>query len=426
MLGRGALRSFSKDTSGATAIVFGLVVTVLLGVLGLAIDFSQIARARTRLQALADAAVLAGAAHPDANLANRAAFAEQFFDATLAGVTDMTASLETKSFIADTATNSIQATVRASQPLTLLPILGFDSQGMDVTASASSSEGARVLDVAMCIDATGSMQPTLDAVSANALNFQTQLNAELVSRSLVPFDAVRARPLFFRDFGGNNATGRGHISNAYTAGSGGYVDKYPHGLQYRPAGDARNYGDDVSLRAAANFYNLNTDDAAFRSFVLPEVESGGGDYPESGLECMNEALDSQWARTGDTMQTTGGSKTVADVVSLVVIWTDEDTHPPGFSTSLLNSNYPSAAKMPRNYAGLTAKWQSEATIPQQNKMLAMFGPDSGYSNGWQPIMSWDRYFSAGSLTEGTNGMMAKIADAVSTLLPNNRGATLTD
>ena len=69
--------------------------------------------------------------------------------------------------------------------------------------------------------------------------------------------------------------------------------------------------------------------------------------------------------------------------------------------------------MPRTYDGLKAKWTSDATIPQGNKLLAFFIPQN-FPN-WAPVQLWDHYLAAGTLTQGTSAMTAAIADAVATL-----------
>ncbi len=53
---------FLKDSSGATAVTFGLLLVPLMGMTGLAVDYSRASNDRSELQNAADAAVLAGAA----------------------------------------------------------------------------------------------------------------------------------------------------------------------------------------------------------------------------------------------------------------------------------------------------------------------------------------------------------------------------
>ncbi|WP_162707235.1 TadE/TadG family type IV pilus assembly protein [Phyllobacterium sophorae] len=55
------IRDFLRDRSGATAVTFTLLLVPLLGVTGLAVDYSRASNERVTLQNAADAAVLAGA-----------------------------------------------------------------------------------------------------------------------------------------------------------------------------------------------------------------------------------------------------------------------------------------------------------------------------------------------------------------------------
>jgi hypothetical protein len=398
---------------------------MLVGVAGLAIDYARAIDSHTKLQALADSAALAGASDGASELEDRVTYAKNFLKAAGPQKSNLSAKVTGVDVTGDAATNTVVVKITASQDLALLKILGFPGTDVSATASASSGRGARVLDVAMCIDATGSMQPILDAVTNEALNFANNLNQQLANQSLPPVDSIHVRPIFFRDFGGNNPTGRGRISGSYTVASGGNVDKFPNGTQWRAAGDGRNYGDDVPMRAAPGFFDLYDQATDFRDFVLPEVESGGGDYPESGLECLNEAMDSPWTRTGDIVKTANGPKPATDVMSLIVVWTDEDAQPPGFATSLLNPSYPIASKMPRDYTGLEAKWLDSSVIPQEHKMLAMFGPESGYTDGWDPIMAWNNFLTVGSLRNGTTDLVGRLATVVGGMMPANRSAALT-
>ncbi len=407
--------AFRTDSDGAVAIVFALCLTLICGVGALAIDFGIAFSVKSKMQAELDAAVLAGAAsleNDGQRLARANAFLEHGIkkhklDATIVG----------KSMIVDPNTKGIRGEVTVRLKTFLAGVIGHDTLDVKVKSTAARAPATTVLDVAMCIDATGSMQPTINAVKNNALNFYGDLNQKIENKGLEPFSVVRIRPIFFRDYGGNYR---------YQVDSGGFVDKYPNGWVSRPAGNSRNLGDDVSMRASADFYNLVNQASDFSGFVAPEIESGGGDDPESGLECLNEAMDSRWTKVGDQVQTKDGQKPANEVYSVIAIWTDQDTHEPSFSRSLLNASYPPSSKMPRDYAGLAGKWNSEAKIPQQNKMLAMFIPSSRTMGGWQPITAWNRYTYAGSLTDGTGMMIDKIVDAIAKIKSKTAVARLVE
>jgi Flp pilus assembly protein TadG len=406
---------FAADRDGAVAVVFAVCLTLLCGFGALAVDLGVAFSVKSKMQSELDAAVLAGAASLEndglrlerANAFLNHGIKKHKLEATIIG----------KSMAVEPNTKGIRGEVTVRLKTFLAGVIGHSTLDVKVKSTAARAPATTVLDVAMCIDATGSMQPTINAVKNNALNFYSDLNQKIENKGLEPFSAVRIRPIFFRDYGGNYR---------YDVASGGSVDKYPNGWVQRPAGDSRNFGDDVPMRASADFYNLVNQASNYSGFVAPEVESGGGDDPESGLECLNEAIDSRWTKVGDMVQTKDGLKPANEVYSVVAVWTDQDTHAPSFSRSLLNASYPPSSKMPRDYAGLAGKWNSEAKIPQQNKLLAMFIPSSRTTGGWAPITAWSRYTYAGSLTDGTGMMIDKIVDAIASIKSKTAIARLTN
>lgn len=55
------IRNFLKDRSGATAVTFALLLVPMVGMTGLAVDYTRASSDRSRLQGIADSAALAGA-----------------------------------------------------------------------------------------------------------------------------------------------------------------------------------------------------------------------------------------------------------------------------------------------------------------------------------------------------------------------------
>lgn len=390
-------------------MVAGIALPVVILFAGTALDYSRLNLAHTQLQSAADAAALHAAktaTRAEATAQVNAVFASAAYKSMMDG-NEVTATLTAYSV------GNAEVTASVEVPLTFAAMFGDMEKTVGVKAAASigrSASSGRALDIAMCIDSTGSMQFIIDSVKNAAVGFAANLNANFQAKGLAPFDSIRVRPIFFRDFGGNNPDYR---SDHYDVSSGGYIDLFPNGNAWKPAGDSRFYGDDVPIHAAADFYALPTNESALQAFVAPELAYGGGDYVESGMECLNEAMDSIWTRPGSTISTPGGPMTAATVFTVVAIWTDQDAHPPGFSWSLLNATYPPGSKMPRSYAALQAKWNNEAVIPQGNKLLAFFIPRD-FPN-WAPIRLWDHYLAAGTLTQGTNAVVSAIADAVATI-----------
>ena len=410
------LLDFTAEDAGSIAPMFAICMLGVMGVLGVAIDYARASNWKTQLQMIADAAVMAGSSQATLQ-PDQIRITGEYFDAALTK-NSPGLGIESVSITTPGADGTVVIDIKASMPTAIAGLWGNSDMPIEVRSSAARADGTRVLDVAMCIDATGSMQFLLDSVKTNAMGFFPALNAEFVARSIQPFDSVRIRPIFFRDYGGNGAGGH------YDVATGGQVDKFPFGWVPRPAGDARNYGDDVSMRAAPGFFDMETDAASLDSFVAPELESGGGDLPESGLECLNEAMMSAWTKVGDTVTTGGGLKRASVVFSVVAFWTDQDTHAPSYSYSLLNPSYP--VTMPLDYAGLLQKWDDPARIPQTNKVLAMFAPDVQLTNNWVPVTTWDRYVHGGDVLDAMSGMITKLVDAVATVPSGFHAARLTN
>jgi hypothetical protein len=86
---RRALRAFLPDRTGNVAITFGIAVIPVLGAVGAAVDYSLASRAKTTLDAYADAAALSAvntnALNMTANAAEKQAAA--FFKAQAEGLT---------------------------------------------------------------------------------------------------------------------------------------------------------------------------------------------------------------------------------------------------------------------------------------------------------------------------------------------------
>ncbi|MEQ1651762.1 MAG: pilus assembly protein TadG-related protein [Hyphomicrobium sp.] len=390
---RALVRTFATTEGGAVAPLFALIVLMMLGVAGLALDSDRGTRIKTRLSDAADAANLAAAraavdmAKSDAQrskseIASEAAeIGRKVFLANLQTLGGAKFNPPNMDVTYDSGKWNAKITYDALMQASLSAAVGMDSMTIRGQSEASVSPGFAVLDIAMCVDSTGSMTPTLDAVKANALNFYDNLNNELKSRSLEPFPLVRVRMAYFKDYG-----------------------------------DINNMADPDPL-TTSNFFSLPSEASSFSSFVSPQVAYGGMDTPESGLECLNEAIDSPWVKPGDVPS--GFSEPVTDVYPLIVVWTDAPSHPPSFPNSLANPAYPSAAKMPRSAAAMLAKWNSAAAIDQAHKQLIFFGdpdvmsPDQGgYETGWKDVKAWPNFTVGGTLTDANASMIQFLADGI--------------
>jgi hypothetical protein len=183
------------------------------------------------------------------------------------------------------------------------------------------------VDIAFCIDVTGSMSPILDRVKDNALRFYDDVQRNLTDKGK-NVDELRVRVIAFRDL---KADG-------------------PAALQESP------------------FFSLPEEQASFAEFVRRLVPEGGGDAPESGLEAVALAINSPWTTSGDRRR------------QVIVVWTDSPAQP---LTGEPAAAAPYGDKIPKDFSDLTDLWENEQGVMGANaKRLIVFAPDGP---GWTDI-----------------------------------------
>lgn len=174
----------------------------------------------------------------------------------------------------------------------------------------------------MCIDCTGSMGGLLDTVKANALKFYPDLKA-LCEEKGKEITELRIRVIGFRDLG---------------------FDK------------------DKAI-TDSGFLAIPEQEDKFKEIVSSFTPSGGGPEPESGLEALAMAINSDWTKGGDKRR------------HVIVVWSDASTHALGESGKD-NPLYPSDA--PANFDELTDWWEDEqgGKMDMNSKRLIIFAPDA--------------------------------------------------
>lgn len=135
------------------AIFAALLLPVLAGMAGLALDLGNLYMAQSRLQAATDAAALSGSLElpydPDLSKGLVATAATNMLAANMANAT-------VQSLSAGTEVRSVCLATRTTVPTLLLHVLGVGSR----TAQAKACAGFNNLDVVFVIDNTGSMGGT--------------------------------------------------------------------------------------------------------------------------------------------------------------------------------------------------------------------------------------------------------------------------
>lgn len=126
-----------------------------------------------------------------------------------------------------------------------------------------------------------------------------------------------------------------------------------------------------------DFFTLPQQRAAFEAFVGGLRADGGGDEPESALEALAVAIESDWERGLDRRR------------HVIVMFTDAAAHPLGDASVRNAATYPPAA--PASIHELFERWgyasSKQASMDNVAKRLLLFAPDT---IPWNAIAAdWD-------------------------------------
>lgn len=202
------------------------------------------------------------------------------------------------------------------------------------------------VDMAFCIDVSGSMDNIIEIVQNNALNLYQDVKNSMEQKGK-HVDVLRVRIIAYRDY----------------------------------------LADDGDAMLVTNFFRLPQEADSFKKCVNSLVAKGGGDDPEDGLEALAYAIKSKWNSEGTKRR------------HVIVLWTDDDAHDLGFGKD--SEYYPNG--MAQDMRELTAWWGDDETpgyMDQQAKRLVLFAPDM---SGWKKISdNWDKVLHYPS--EAGNGL----------------------
>ena len=406
------LNSFLKNENGSITAYVAISMMTLISAAGLYADLSNTTRIRNEYQVALDNALVAAARKEDT--ADRTQRAEEMFKLSLSdaaraalgsGRAVITLSADGK-YLSGEVVGGVEQNFRFI----------FGQPTVNVTASSTvaiASAQRRQADFVFVIDATGSMGGTITAVQNNATTFQTNFNNYLAANNMDPLEGMRIRVVFFKDY---FAERNGHPGNSCGTAS----------LASAPIYASRFFSVDIPSE--------RTD---FLDFVSGQKACQGGDAAEYGLEAINDAMNSPWARPGDLLagpafngDPVSATNTIEAIYPIIVLWTDITAYPlPPDPRVLPPTNatytykYPSSTIMPYSYGDFNAKWSNPLVIDQANKLIITFvnpvsfqmSSDANHikQNGYYyTIKDWASHERGGTLTEGNTKMVELIADAV--------------
>lgn len=130
------------------------------------------------------------------------------------------------------------------------------------------------VDIVFAIDATNSMEPLIEAVKHLTLNFKDVVSAGLKGKRRI-INQLRTKVIVFRDY----------------------------------------YVDENDAMQESRFFILPEENKEFRDFVSGIKCGGGGDEPESGLEALALAMQSDWVQDGDKQR------------HIICLFSDAPAHP---------------------------------------------------------------------------------------------------
>jgi hypothetical protein len=157
------MRRFVSDARGSAAIVFGLLAPVLFMAAGAAVDYSNLAQSRTRLQAAADAAALAGARQMLNDIGMSAQMQEEAARQNAESYVLSSVSDATRNIQASSSGRRVTVSLAQTKQLYFGGFFGLNQSTISVTAVAAFTPA----DLA-CLIALGKMEPIGIEVSGSA------------------------------------------------------------------------------------------------------------------------------------------------------------------------------------------------------------------------------------------------------------------
>lgn len=179
---------FRAAREGNVAMLWALCAAIIVGMIGLGVDFARAQSLRAQMQNAVDGAVLVAERSANMTLEERTAAARAFFDEALGGQ-GMTGNLTFSLTQLDTGGHRVQASLDMDLGLARL----INPEGWRVAVQADAvGEASPPIEVVLALDNTGSMADDMDTLRDGAQDlaeFLLSLDGDSVSVGLVPFVA---------------------------------------------------------------------------------------------------------------------------------------------------------------------------------------------------------------------------------------------
>lgn len=175
-----------RDRSGNVAMMWALMGTVLIGLVGITVDFTRAQSIRNAMQNAADGAALVAERSSNLSIAQRTAAARAFFDAE---VGDMVSNVTFN--VVELQDGGHRVTASMPMPMSLARVISDNAWTLAVAAEAQANASPPI-EVALVLDNTGSMSNDMQALRDAASDLADDLlslDGDTVRVALVPFVA---------------------------------------------------------------------------------------------------------------------------------------------------------------------------------------------------------------------------------------------
>ncbi len=179
-------KSLLRNEAGNVAMMWALMGAVLVGLIGITVDFTRAQALRNRMQNAVDGAALVAERSSNLSLAQRTAAARAFFDAEMGdearNVTFSVHELDSGGHLVD---------AQLPMPLSLARIVRNEDWTLHADAVAEASASPPI-EVALVLDNTGSMSNDMNALrnaASDLVDDLLSLDGDTVHVALVPFVA---------------------------------------------------------------------------------------------------------------------------------------------------------------------------------------------------------------------------------------------
>jgi Flp pilus assembly protein TadG len=287
---------FARARGGNVAMMWALMGAVLVGLIGITVDFTRAQMIRSQMQNAVDGAALAAARSEAQTPAQREAAARAFFETEMGDIASGATLV-----VAELPNRQVHVSATMPMPVSLARIVNDDDWILGVSSEAERS-GVNI-EVAMVLDVTGSMSGSRisalrtaasDLVNTVVRDVQTPYYSKV---ALVPYSmgvnvgalassARGAIPAAKTVTGAVWANGAAHNITGITRANPAVVTSTAHGFSN---------GDTVYISGVSGMTQVNNRvftvaNATANTFRLQSVNSSGyGSYTSGGTvrECLN-------------------------------------------------------------------------------------------------------------------------------------------